>query len=77
MNIFVFKAYTMIVAEIEIPDNKSTLVKQLLKELGVTVKIKKTEKSPYDPKFVAKIKKADEEIKKGQTKKIPIADLWK
>ncbi|MBC6109444.1 DUF2683 family protein [Pedobacter fastidiosus] len=67
----------MTIATIEIPDKKTTLVKQLLKELGVTVKIEKEEKSPYDPKFVAKIKKADKDIVKGRTKKIPIADLWK
>lgn len=67
----------MTIATIEIPDKKTTLVKQLLKELGVTVKIEKQEKSSYDPKFVAKIKKADKDIVKGRTKKIPIADLWK
>ncbi|MBB5441087.1 hypothetical protein HDC92_004792 [Pedobacter sp. AK017] len=67
----------MTTATIQIPDEKVALVKQLLKELGVTVTIKTTEKSPYDPKFVSKIKKADQEIEAGDTKKIPIADLWK
>ena len=67
----------MTIAQIEIPEDKTALVKQLLKELGVTVKIKKPEKSPYDPKFVAKIKKADKEIQEGRTQKIPLTDLWK
>lgn len=35
----------------------------------------KTEKSPYNPELITKIKKADEEIKHGQTKKIPVKDL--
>ena len=67
----------MTIATIQIPDKKATLVKQLLKELGVKIMDEKNEKSPYNPEFVAKIKKADEEIKQGQTKKIPVKDLWK
>ncbi|MDY0907043.1 DUF2683 family protein [Pedobacter sp. CFBP9032] len=67
----------MTIATIQIPDKKATLVKQLLKELGVKIMDEKIEKSPYNPEFVAKIKKADEEIKQGQTKKIPVKDLWK
>ncbi|MFD2337008.1 DUF2683 family protein [Pedobacter mendelii] len=67
----------MTIATIEIPDKKATLIKQLLKELGVKITEEKIEKSPYDPKFIAKIKKGDEDIKQGRTKKIPIADLWK
>ncbi len=67
----------MTTATIQIPDKKTTLVKQLLKELGVTITIEKTEQSLYDPKFVAKIKKADQDIEQGRTKKIAIDDLWK
>lgn len=51
------------------------LLAEIAKQLGATVE--KAEKSIYDPKFVAKIKKADEDIKHGRTKKIAIADLWK
>ena len=67
----------MTTATIQIPDKKANLVKQLLKELGVIIMDEKTEKSPYDPKFVKKIKKADEDIKEGRTKKILLTDLWK
>lgn len=36
-----------------------------------------TDRSPYDPKFVAKIRKGDEDIKNGKCVKIAIQDLWK
>ncbi len=36
-----------------------------------------TEKSPYNPDFVAKIKKADEDIKTGRFTKIEPSDIWK
>ncbi|QQL51279.1 hypothetical protein [Mucilaginibacter ginkgonis] len=32
--------------EIQVPDNKSRLVKGFLKELGVVIKVKKTHKEP-------------------------------
>ena len=67
----------MTIATIQIPDKKATLVKQLLKELGVEIMDEKSEKSPYNPELITKIKKADEEIKHGQTKKIPVKDLQK
>ena len=67
----------MTILTIQIPDKKATLVKQLLKEMGVKIMDEKSEKSPYNPEFVAKIKKADEEIKQGQTKTISVKDLWK
>ena len=67
----------MTILTIQIPDKKATLVKQLLKELGAKIMDEKSEKSPYNPEFVAKIKKADEEIKQGQTKTISVKDLWK
>ena len=37
----------------------------------------KTEKSPYNPDFVAKIKRGQEQIKAGKGVKIAIEDLWK
>jgi len=38
-------------------------------------KLKKT-KSPYNPEFVAKIKKAEANIKKGNTTRLNPEDIW-
>jgi hypothetical protein len=38
-------------------------------------KLKKTE-SPYSPEFVAKIKKAEANIKKGNTTRLNPDDIW-
>jgi hypothetical protein len=35
------------------------------------------EKSPYNPDFVSKIKRSDEDIKAGRTSKITPDDIWK
>jgi hypothetical protein len=35
------------------------------------------ETSPYNPEFVAKIKRGDEDIIKGNTRKITLDDVWK
>ncbi|MCL1937221.1 MAG: hypothetical protein FWF52_02360 [Candidatus Azobacteroides sp.] len=35
------------------------------------------EESPYDPEFVAKIKKSEQQIKNGEFKIIKTEDLWK
>jgi hypothetical protein len=35
------------------------------------------EKSPYNPDFVAKIKRSDEDIKAGRTSKISLDEIWK
>lgn len=63
---------------IQIPDKKANLAKKVLEEMGATV-IVGTDKNenPYNPEFVAKIKRSDDDIKNGRTKKIAIADLWK
>lgn len=55
---------------INIPEKKITLVKQLLKELGVTIN---ETKSPYSAEFVAKIKKSRSE-KGGKT--VSSENLW-
>lgn len=34
-------------------------------------------KSSYDPEFVEKIKKGDEDIDAGRTKRISLDDIWK
>ena len=65
---------------VQIPDKKADLAKQILKELGATVITdvnSEKQESPYNPEFVAKIKRGDEEIRHGRTKKIAIDDLWK
>ncbi|OWK71123.1 DUF2683 family protein [Pedobacter sp. AJM] len=36
-----------------------------------------TEKSPYKPDFVAKIKRSQEQMKEGKGVKIAVEDLWK
>ena len=36
----------MKILEIEVPDNKTRLVKEFLKELGVTIKVKKDKNTP-------------------------------
>jgi len=51
-------------------------VEKLAKKLNVTIE-KKEEESPYDPVFVAKILKSEEDMKNGLGKKIAIKDLWK
>ena len=56
---------------IKIPEKKITLVKQLLKELGVT--IQETRESDYSPEFVAKVKKSHAE-KDGKT--VSSENLW-
>lgn len=49
-------------------------IKDFLKEIEVD--FNETE-SVYDEEFVKKIEKSREEIKKGETKKIALEDLWK
>ena len=59
--------------EIIVPDNKTRLVKEFLKELGVTVKIKKGSKIPNADTIAAM-----EELKAGKGKKFKnVEDLFK
>ncbi len=51
----------MQVLEIKVPDNKTRLVKEFLRELGVTIKVKKEDDSPN-----AKTIAAMEELKAGK-----------
>ncbi|WP_029288768.1 DUF2683 family protein [Pedobacter sp. R20-19] len=58
------------------PKNKEQL--NALKAFAKALKIDfKTEKSSYNPEFVAKIKRGQEQIKAGKGIKIAIEDLWK
>jgi len=50
--------------EIKVPESKSRLVKELLKELGVSVKVKKTDKTPN-----AQTLAAMNELKAGKGRK--------
>jgi hypothetical protein len=58
------------------PKNKEQLaaLKAVMKALKVDFE---TEKSPYNPEFVAKIKRSEAQMKAGNGVKIAIEDLWK
>lgn len=59
--------------EINVPDNKTRLVKEFLKELGVTVKVKKASNTPN-----AETRAAMDELKAGKGKKFKsVEDLFK
>ena len=44
---------------------------------ALKIKFEVTNVDPYDPKFVDKILKGDQDIKAGKTTKIDMKDLWK
>jgi hypothetical protein len=50
-----------------------TALKAIIKALKVDFK---TQKDTYGPEFVAKMKKAEGDIKAGRTTKIEPADIW-
>ncbi len=58
------------------PANKEQLaaLKTVLKVLKVDFT---TEKSPYKPEFLAKVEKAEEQIKSGKYRKITSSEVWK
>lgn len=58
------------------PDSKekSDAIKAFMKALKISFE---TTRSPYNPDFVDKIKKGDEDIKEGRTSKISLDDVWK
>ncbi|GGB08344.1 MULTISPECIES: type II toxin-antitoxin system RelB/DinJ family antitoxin [Mucilaginibacter] len=55
--------------EIIVPDNKTRLVKDILKELGVTIKVKKENKTPNAETIAAM-----DELKAGKGKKFKSVD---
>lgn len=58
------------------PKNKEQL--NALKAFSKALKIDfGTEESPFNPEFVAKINRGQEQIKAGKVIKIVIEDLWK
>lgn len=58
------------------PENKAQLnaVKQVLKAMKIPFE---KEDKPYNPEFVAKIKKSEQNFKEGKFTKIAVEDLWK
>ena len=58
------------------PSNKEQLaaLKAVMKVLKVDFV---TEKSPYNPEFLAKVERAEEQIKSGKYKKITPSEIWK
>ena len=48
------------------------LLNPIFKELGI-----EDELSPYDPEFVAKIRKSEKEFAEGKGTKIDLENLWK
>lgn len=68
---------TTITIHPETPEQETAL-KALAKALKLKFEVSKEQ--PYDPDFVAKIKRAQEEIKEGKGKNMPIDELnelWK
>lgn len=53
-------------------EEKTQALKAFLKALKIDF-----EKSPYNPDFVAKVKRGDEDIKAGRTATISPDDIWK
>jgi uncharacterized protein DUF2683 len=58
------------------PANKEQLaaLKAVMKALKVDFI---TEKSPYNPEFLAKVERAEEQIKSGKYRKITPSEVWK
>jgi hypothetical protein len=56
------------------PGNKEQLValKTFMKAFNISFE---EEKSPYNPEFVAKIQESREQVKRGETRIVNIADL--
>lgn len=66
--------------KIELKNKKqSSMIKELLKELDIKFEpvVIEDEDSPYDPGFVAKIKRGEKARKEGEGMKVNIDDLWK
>ena len=58
-------------------DGRNSAIKKLIAEILNLGAKEKVEESPYDPEFVKKIKRGQEDIKNGKGIKINIEDLWK
>jgi hypothetical protein len=60
------------------PKNKEqlTALKAIMKILDVDFKTEKNKERSYNPEFVAKMKRGEEDIEAGRTTKIEPADIW-
>jgi hypothetical protein len=60
------------------PKNKEqlTALKAIMKILNVDFKTEKSTEKSFNPEFVAKMKRGEEDIKAGRTTKIEPADIW-
>ena len=61
-------AYTEDIAQVD-------AIKAFMKALKIKFEVQK--ESPYNKKFVTKILEGEEEFKKGKSKAIKTAELWK
>ncbi|MGN6530456.1 MAG: DUF2683 family protein [Ginsengibacter sp.] len=61
------------------PKNEEQLnaLEIILKAMKVPFEKSKTDKNPYDPEFVAKIKRSEKNFEEGKYTAIKIEDLWK
>ncbi len=67
------KAYTANTSQID-------AIKAFMKALKIKFEVSKQEDKPYNPDFVKKIKKGDEDLKNGKTRTVTLAELdglWK
>jgi hypothetical protein len=54
---------------------EASLFEQLAKALKVPFEKKRTKESPYDPEFVKKVKRSEEDFEKGRYTKIEPSDI--
>lgn len=66
---------TTVTIKIKEQNKEAKALLEYLKKLPF-VEIEKKEKSPYNPEFVEKIKKAEEDIKKGKTTRLNPENVW-
>lgn len=61
------------------PENKKQLkaIKTLMDALNVRFEDSPYGNSPYNPEFVAKIKKGEQEFKDGKYTTVSLDDIWK
>ena len=61
------------------PKNKEQLnaLEIILKAMNIPFKKSKERKSPYNPEFVAKIKRSEKNFSEGKYTTIKVEDLWK
>ena len=58
-------------------DNQLNATKAFLKALKIPFENVKDDEGPYNPEFVAKIKKSMQQANEGKVVKIELDDIWK